>query len=185
MAVLDSEGYLTLLSHISEKGEPNVDELSSSTGIAKRDLVRAIKALRKNMAVDFYENKIKLTELGKFALEKRDVKIIFGYAPNEKVPDYLSFKFFLGEGLFSGEVASSYYEFLEVIKRIDTRSILFHLYRGDFDKWFNDIFKDRQLTKKIIALKDKLMPPNRVRDRLIKILEQRISKLKEEESTHE
>jgi len=107
------------------------------------------------------------------------VKIVFGYTPGERVPDYLSFKFFLGEGLFSGEVASSYSEFLEIIKRIDTRSILFHLYRGDFDKWFSDVFKDRKLAKKIVALKNKLMPPNRVRDRLIKVLEQRLSELKE------
>ncbi|MGB9894840.1 MAG: DUF5752 family protein [Thermoproteota archaeon] len=178
MAVLDSEGYLTLLAHINEKGETDVNELSSSTGVAKRDLVRAVKVLKKNMAVDFYEDKIKLTELGKFALEKKDIKIVFGYASNEKVPDYLSFKFFLGEGLFSGEVASSYHEFLEIIKRIDTRSILFHLYRGDFDRWFSDVFKDRKLAKKIVTLKDKLMPPNRVRDKLIRILEQRISELK-------
>ncbi|MGB9759040.1 MAG: DUF5752 family protein [Thermoproteota archaeon] len=181
MAVLDSEGYLTLLAHINEKGETDVNELSSSTGVAKRDLVRAVKVLKKNMAVDFYEDKIKLTELGKFALEKKDIKIVFGYASNEKVPDYLSFKFFLGEGLFSGEVASSYHEFLEIIKRIDTRSILFHLYRGDFDRWFSDVFKDRKLAKKIVTLKDKLMPPNRVRDKLIRILEQRISELKGEE----
>ncbi|NHV06912.1 MAG: hypothetical protein HA495_06180 [Thaumarchaeota archaeon] len=180
MATLSSEGYLTLLAHINEKGETDVNELSYSTGVAKRDLVRAVNVLKKNMAVDFYEDKVKLTELGKFALEKKDIKIVFGYTPDEKVPDYLSFKFFLGEGLFSGEVASSYHEFLEIIKRIDTRSILFHLYRGDFDKWFNDVFKDRKLAKKIIALKDKLMPPNRVRDRLIRILEQRISELKEE-----
>ncbi|MBO3757620.1 MAG: DUF5752 family protein [Thermoproteota archaeon] len=179
MAVLSPGDYLTLIAHINERGETDVNELSSSTGVTKRDLVRAIKVLKKNMAVDFYENKIKLTELGKFALEKKDIKIVFGYVPGEKVPDYLSFKFFLGEGLFSGEVASSYSDFLEVIKRIDTRSILFHLYRGDFDKWFSDVFKDKKLAKKIAALKNKLMAPNRVRDRLIRVLEQRLSELKE------
>lgn len=177
MVVLGSEDYLTLLARINEKGETDVNELSSNTGVTKRDLVRAIKMLRKNMAIDFHENKVKLTELGKFALEKRDIKIIFGYAPNEKVPDYLSFKFFLGEGVFSGEVASSYFEFLEVVKRVDTRSLLFHLYRGDFDRWFNDVFKDKKLAKKIATLKDKIMPPNRVRDRLVKVLEKRLSEI--------
>ncbi|MEM3806301.1 MAG: hypothetical protein QW310_00780, partial [Thermoproteota archaeon] len=65
MAVLSPGDYLTLIAHINERGETDVNELSSSTGVTKRDLVRAIKVLKKNMAVDFYENKIKLTELGK------------------------------------------------------------------------------------------------------------------------
>jgi hypothetical protein len=181
LVTLSSEDYVRLLTYVREKGEVDVNELISNLEISKTDLIRVVKELKKNMAIDFYENKVKITDLGNFALEKKDIKIIFGYNPAEKVPDYLSFKFFLGEGLFSGEVASSYREFLEIIKRIDSRSILFHLYRGDFDKWFKDVFKDKKLIRKITLLKNKLMPPNRVRDRLIKMLESRISELEEGE----
>jgi len=71
MTVLSSGDYLMLLARIGEKGEIDISELSSNTEVAKKDLARALRALKKNMAVDFHENKVKLTELGKFALEKR------------------------------------------------------------------------------------------------------------------
>jgi hypothetical protein len=62
--------------------------------------------------------------------QKAEVDPIFRRLPREK-----DFYFFTAVGNYAGESATSFEEFLEKIKKIEIKSLEFHLYRGDFEKW--------------------------------------------------
>jgi len=176
--LVEERKEIKVLRFLYERKEATLSEISSSLGISKRELNSAVKVLKKNYVIDLDNGeKLRITELGSLAMEKDDIKLVFGYDPKKRVPDYLAFKFFLTDGNFSGEIASSYREFLEVVKKVDSRSLLFHLYRGDFDKWFLDVFKDKKVANKISSLRNKSLPPNKIRDRLVKIVEKRLNEI--------
>ena len=67
----------------------------------------------------------------------------------KKVPREKAFYFFTSIGNYIGEKASSIEEFLEKIKEIDIRSLEFHTSRGDFEKWFRDVWGFEELAEKI------------------------------------
>jgi tRNA acetyltransferase TAN1 len=67
----------------------------------------------------------------------------------KKVPKEKAFYFFTSIGNYTGKKASSPNEFLERIKEIDYESLDFHLYRGDFQKWFREVWRFDKLADKI------------------------------------
>lgn len=73
---------------------------------------------------------------------------IFKIVPREK-----AFYFFTSIGNFTGESAASLKEFVEKINEVNVKSLEFHLYRGDFEKWTLDVLQDRELAAEIGKLK--------------------------------
>ena len=67
----------------------------------------------------------------------------------EKVPKEKAFYFFTSIGNYTGKKASSPKEFLERIKEVKYESVEFHLYRGDFQKWFREVWRFDELADKI------------------------------------
>lgn len=67
----------------------------------------------------------------------------------KKVPKEKAFYFFASVGNYVGENASSPEEFLEKVKDIDSKSLEFHLYRGDFDKWIGQVWGYEELAGKM------------------------------------
>jgi len=65
---------------------------------------------------------------------------IFGAVPREK-----AFYFFTSIGNYTGESATSLKEFVEKIKDVNVKSLQFHLYRGDFEKWTLEVLRDEEL----------------------------------------
>ena len=68
-------------------------------------------------------------------------------APREK-----AFYFFTSIGNYTGVSASSLKEFMEKIDEVNVKSLEFHLYRGDFEKWVNDVLQDGELARDIRRL---------------------------------
>ncbi|MEM3626963.1 MAG: DUF5752 family protein [Candidatus Bathyarchaeia archaeon] len=75
---------------------------------------------------------------------------IFKALPREK-----AFYFFTSIGNYTGESAASLKEFLEKIEKIDVKSLEFHLYRGDFEKWVAEVLEDKSLALEVKDLRDK------------------------------
>ena len=121
---------------------------------------------------------LELTAKGRFFFEERDPRIVSGYSPAESVPDYLAFRFAAGEGMMTGDVAHSYQEFLDVIKRVDSRSLVYHLYRGDFDNWISGVFRDKVLSERLVRLKSTVRPVDQLRTKMIRLLEGRLAELR-------
>lgn len=66
-----------------------------------------------------------------------------------KIPKEKAFYFFTSIGNYTGESASSVEDFLEKVKEIDSKSLEFHLYRGDFEKWIREVWGYEELAEKI------------------------------------
>jgi len=67
----------------------------------------------------------------------------------KKVPKENAFYFFTSIGNYIGENASSLEEFLEKVKDIDSKSLEFHIYRGDFEKWIREVWGYKELAEKM------------------------------------
>ena len=68
------------------------------------------------------------------------------------VPREEAFYFFTSIGNYTGESASSLKEFMGKINEVNVKSLEFHLYRGDFEKWINEVLKDEELAIEVKKL---------------------------------
>jgi len=96
-----------------------------------------------------------------------------------KVPRENAFYFFTSIGNYTGESAPSLEVFLEKIKEIDAKSLEFHLYRGDFERWIAGTLGDDELAGNIRDLKTMTPMGDALRDQLYFVVSKRYSKLRE------
>jgi hypothetical protein len=89
-----------------------------------------------------------------------------------------AFYFFTSVGNYTGHKAMSLEEFAEKIREVETTSLEFHLYRGDFEKWIDEVIEDHELTKRLGVVK--LLEPfgNLLRDQLDFTVSKRFEELK-------
>lgn len=171
---------IDILNLIREAPRMDLRSISSSLKMPIKNLRRSLSKLLRYGLVKYLDPEkkaIEITQRGKFFLEKGDIRIAIGYPPSSEVPDYVAFRFALNDGILTGDVAHSYEEFLNIIERIDSRSITFHLNRGDFDRWFGEVFRDRKLTTRIARLRARKQSSDKMRNRLVKILGERIKEM--------
>jgi len=100
-----------------------------------------------------------------------------------KVPRENAFYFFISIGNYAGENAASLEEFVRKIKEVDAKSLEFHLYRGDLEKWVEETLEDRELAEKIRSLKSLSPSGSSLRNQLYLIVSKRYEKLKGEFSS--
>lgn len=93
-----------------------------------------------------------------------------------------AFYFFTSVGNYTGHRAMSMEEFVHKIRLVQTVSLEFHLYRGDFEKWADEVLEDNILTERISAVK--LLEPigNALRDQLDFTVTKRLEELKKQTS---
>ena len=89
-----------------------------------------------------------------------------------------AFYFFTSVGNYTGQRAMSLEEFAHKIREVEATSLEFHLYRGDFEKWTDEVLEDNELTGRISAVK--LLEPvgNALRDQLDFAVSKRLEELK-------
>ena len=89
-----------------------------------------------------------------------------------------AFYFFTSVGNYTGHRAMSLKEFANKIREVDTASLEFHLYRGDFEKWADEVLEDHELIGRLCAVK--LLEPigNGLRDQLDFTVSKRLEELK-------
>ena len=97
-----------------------------------------------------------------------------------KLPRENAFYFFTSIGNYTGEKASSLEEFVNKIKEVNVKSLEFHLYRGDLEKWVVEVLEDRKLAEEIKSLQDVKPAGDALRDQLYIIVSKRYKKLKSE-----
>jgi hypothetical protein len=110
------------------------------------------------------------------ARELPEASRIFRRLPKER-----AFYFFTSVGNYTGESAESFEEFLERIKEVDIKSLEFHLYRGDFEKWIAEILEDEKLAEEALNLRDIMPTRDILRKRLVAVIAKRREKLLSEE----
>ncbi|MEM0314080.1 MAG: DUF5752 family protein [Candidatus Bathyarchaeia archaeon] len=92
----------------------------------------------------------------------------------KKVPRDKAFYFFTSIGNYTGKSASSLEEFMDVISEINAKSLEFHFYRGDFERWFMDVLEDKELAEALRNFYPLNLTGEALRERLYKIVESRL-----------
>jgi hypothetical protein len=94
-----------------------------------------------------------------------------------------AFYFFTSIGNYAGERAASLEEFVKKILDVKIKSLEFHLYRGDFERWVADTLEDNILAKKIRELKSSKPIGIDLRDRLYLLVSKHYENLKNPRSS--
>ena len=100
-----------------------------------------------------------------------------------KVPRENAFYFFTSIGNYTGENATCLEEFVKKIEEVDAKSLEFHLYRGDLEKWVDKTLEDKELAEKIRSLKSLSPTGNSLRNQLYLIVSKRYEQLKGKSSS--
>jgi hypothetical protein len=92
------------------------------------------------------------------------------------VPYDQGFHFYTALGNYTGVTSTSLCSFLRDIGNIDSKSIKFHIERGDFQKWIRKTLQDEELAKRIDKL-NKDVEDETLRQQLTSLVQKRISQL--------
>jgi len=89
-----------------------------------------------------------------------------------------AFYFFSSIGNYIGENAASLEEFVGKIKEVNPKSLEFHLYRRDFEKWADEVLGDVRLAEKIKELRNQKLIGENLQDQLYQTVLKRYNELK-------
>ena len=89
-----------------------------------------------------------------------------------------AFYFFTSIGNYTGECATSLEDFIKKIKTVSVKSIEFHLYREDFEKWVAETLEDRELAQEIENLRKQNTTEEFLREKLSAIVSKRYDLLR-------
>ena len=93
------------------------------------------------------------------------------------VPREKAFYFFTSIGNYTGENAASLKEFMEKVNTVSMKSLEFHLSRGDFEKWVNDVLEDKKLAVDIERLQRSNLIGDSLRSQLFSAIARRYKEL--------
>lgn len=93
------------------------------------------------------------------------------------VPREKAFYFFTSIGNYTGESAGSLKEFMEKVNGVNVKSLEFHLYRGDFEKWTSDVLQDETLASEIRRLQRFNLTGDALRNQLSAAVSKRLKQL--------
>jgi len=93
------------------------------------------------------------------------------------LPREKAFYFFTSIGNYTGESAASLKEFMEKINKVNMKSLEFHLYRGDFEKWIIEVLEDKRLAEDIGKLQKTSLMGDQLRNQLFAIVSRRYQQL--------
>jgi len=81
-----------------------------------------------------------------------------------------AFHFYTAIGQPTGFSAESLKDFYKIVKHIAIESLDFHLYRGDFENWFESVFKDAVLINEVANIKASQLKGEDLRQAILKTL---------------
>lgn len=88
-----------------------------------------------------------------------------------KASEYLApFYFCVDVGVYTGICTGSVKDFLQGIKRVEAKSLSYHIERGDFQKWALDILEDKTLARAIEEAKRQKLQGQALRTHLYRLV---------------
>jgi len=95
------------------------------------------------------------------------------------LPDDKGFTFFYEFARPTQLTVESLDEFLSALKTVDVKSIRFHMEQGDFERWIKQVVGDDILADKLSALTNEKLSREKLRAKILDVVERRINELKE------
>jgi hypothetical protein len=105
-------------------------------------------------------------------VKEESISRILRTLPREK-----AFYFFTSIGNYTGESAASLKEFMDKINEVNLKSLEFHLYRGDFEKWIAETLEDGELATEIGNLRSQNYSGTVLKEHLHNMLTKHYEKL--------
>lgn len=88
-----------------------------------------------------------------------------------------TFYFFTSIGNYTGESAASLKEFMDKIKEVNVKSLVFHFHRGDFERWIAEVLEDKELAEEIEKMQKINVTGDLLRNRLYEVISKRYKEL--------
>jgi len=93
------------------------------------------------------------------------------------LPREKAFYFFTSIGNYTGESATSLKEFTDKINEVNEKSLEFHFYRGDFEKWIVEVLEDKDLAEYVRKLRGQGLTGDELRIQLYTTISKRYNNL--------
>lgn len=176
-----SQDEIVVLKKINVLGKATPDSLARGLGspYTAQNLSAYLKLLEQKMLLNKAQedpSAYKLTPLGLIAIGvlPTSAKKVYSALPPEKC-----FHFYTGIGpdKFTKMSACSLSDFKEKAKRVDPKSLEFHVQRGDIAKWCKDVLGDAELAKEFERLRTSNLYGEVLRTRITGLVDARIERL--------
>jgi hypothetical protein len=176
-----SQDEIVVLRKINVLGKATPDSLARGLGepYTAQDLAGYLKLLEKKMLLNKTQGNpptYRLTPLGLIAVGvlPESAKKVYSSVPSEKC-----FHFYTGVGpdKFMKVSACSLLDFGEKARKVDAKSLEFHVQRGDIAKWCRDVLGDMDLAKEFDRLRTLNLYGETLRNRVVGLLDVCIEKL--------
>jgi predicted transcriptional regulator len=103
-----------------------------------------------------------------YSITEKGKAVLKAFTP---VPKEMGFHFYYGINQPTDFTAQTLEEFYRFIKQVRVDSLEFHLYRGDFENWLKEAFKDSEVAKEIGSIKAAGLKGEDLRAELLKVLD--------------
>jgi len=96
-----------------------------------------------------------------------------------EIPENSEFRFYTEIGRYTGLSAGSMKDFRDMLKKVDVEAVEFHVQRGDFENWINNVFEDKKLANKVKRMKSLKLKGEKLRKEILNDVETRYKDLEE------
>jgi len=176
-----SQDEMVVLKKINVLGKATPDSLAQGLGepYTSQHLSTYLKQLEHKLLLNKTQedpSAYRLTPLGLIAIGvlPESAKEVYSVLPQEKC-----FHFYTGVGQdkFTKMSACSLSDFKEKARRVDPKSLEFHVKRGDFSKWCKDVLGDAELAREFERLRTSNLYGEALRTRVTGLVDSRVERL--------
>jgi DNA-binding Lrp family transcriptional regulator len=137
------ETQMKILKFMSEMTtRTDMNEFAHKMGLTSNQIMQDMQELAKDGFLKKIGSGYAITEKGKTALKAAAT-----------VPESMRFQFYESLGNPTGLSAGSIREFHDIALKVDSASLEFHLYRGDFENWFRAAINDKAFADELATIK--------------------------------
>jgi len=153
---------LKFMSEMTTKTDTN--SFAQKMGMTSAQLVHHMQDLVKQGYLKRVKEGFAMTEKGKKALRA-----------GKTMPENMNFHFYLAVGEPINLHAASVMEFHDQVLKVNPVSLEFHVYRGDFENWFQNAIGDAAFASEISKLRKKNLQGEELRKALTRAIETEFS----------
>ncbi len=159
------EQELKVLKAMSEvKGHTDLNHFAETVGLTPQQTTEIMQDLTKN-------GYLKKSPRGGYGITEKGKNALRSIAT---VQTGKEFHFFMEIGHPADLTATNLKEFEDAIKKLDSKSLEFHLYRGDFENWIGTAIEDVGLASSLAEIRVKGLKGEELREAIMRAVENKI-----------
>ena len=146
------------------KARTDMNEFAQRVGLPTSQIVQDMQDLAKQGYLKRVGNGFAVTEKGRNSLKSTRL-----------LPENFSFQFYLGVGQPTILLARSVKEFRDKLLVVNSVSLEFHLYRGDFENWFRTAVEDAAFASYLAGIREKNLTGEELRKVLVQAVDDKFT----------